>query len=163
MYEMLLLKGWRPEKLVVGLVTNPENGSGYVPWSALSNVLPLLAGRHPRFGGVMGWEYFNSLPGGRERPWEWAQAMTALLRGHRLLSGAVGGGPTAGASAGTNDVNPLPKTAVAVVDGMTTVRPSANYAAADDDGDGDGLPPSVPVPQDFEYYSDGTGGNDDDK
>lgn len=68
MYEMVIRKGWNPEKIVVGLVTNPENGSGWVPWEALAGVLPVLVGRHPSFGGVMGWEYFNSLPGGRDSP-----------------------------------------------------------------------------------------------
>ncbi|KAL0467119.1 glycoside hydrolase superfamily [Neurospora intermedia] len=96
MYEMMVMKGWAPEKIVVGLITNPENGGGWVPWPALAGVLPLLVGRHPRFGGVMGWEYFNSLPGSRERPWEWAQVMTALLRGRQAsdagaqLLGALG-------------------------------------------------------------------------
>jgi hypothetical protein len=28
----------------------------------------------------MGWEYFNSDPGGTAAPWEWAQEMTAILR-----------------------------------------------------------------------------------
>ncbi|KAL1880212.1 hypothetical protein VTK73DRAFT_6040 [Phialemonium thermophilum] len=86
MYEMLLMKGWPAEKIVVGLVTNPDNGSGWVPWDVLGTVIPLLVGRHPRFGGVMGWEYFNSLPGGKERPWEWAQWMTNLLKGQRAVT-----------------------------------------------------------------------------
>ncbi|KAH6626242.1 glycoside hydrolase superfamily [Chaetomium sp. MPI-SDFR-AT-0129] len=71
MYEMMLAKGWPAEKIVVGLVTNPKNGHGWVPWNMLASVLPVLVGRHPRFGGVMGWEYFNSLPGEESRPWEW--------------------------------------------------------------------------------------------
>ncbi|KAK3403086.1 glycoside hydrolase superfamily [Sordaria brevicollis] len=83
MYEMMIMKGWQPEKIVVGMITNPENGGGWVGWPALAGCLPLLVARHPRFGGVMGWEYFNSLPGARERPWEWAQVMTALLRGRQ--------------------------------------------------------------------------------
>ena len=32
----------------------------------------------------MGWEYFNSLPAGRDRPWEWAKWMTTMLRSHCL-------------------------------------------------------------------------------
>ncbi|KAH6845521.1 glycoside hydrolase family 18 protein [Chaetomium sp. MPI-CAGE-AT-0009] len=113
MYEMLLARGWPPEKIVVGLVTTPQNGGGWVPWNMLGIVLPLLVGRHPRFGGVMGWEYFNSLPGGEERPWEWAQSMTALLRGRRTVSDV--------------EVDP-------------------------DDG---GRRAAVPVPEEFQYYSDG--------
>ncbi|KAJ3507386.1 hypothetical protein NLJ89_g6334 [Agrocybe chaxingu] len=82
MYDLMIAKGWPPEKIVVGLVTNPANGGGFVPWSPLSDVLTVLRGQYGKFGGVMGWEYFNSLPGGKERPWEWARQMSTLLRGH---------------------------------------------------------------------------------
>jgi hypothetical protein len=117
MYEMLMAKGWPSEKIVVGLVTTPKNGAGWVPWNMLGTVLPLLVGRHPRFGGVMGWEYFNSLPGGEERPWEWAQAMTTLLRGRRWTA----------------------------ADTKVEVDP-------DEGAEGDAV---VPVPQEFQYHSDG--------
>ncbi|KAL7937227.1 glycoside hydrolase family 18 protein [Trichoderma chlorosporum] len=88
MYETIIRKGWPIEKVVVGLVTNPANGSGFVIWELLSAVLTLLRGRHERFGGVMGWEYFNSLPGGNERPWEWAKQMTSVLRNEASLPSA---------------------------------------------------------------------------
>lgn len=127
MYEMLVMRGWPPEKVVVGLVTSPENGSGFVPLDALAAVVPLLAGRHPRFGGVMGWEYFNGLPGGRERPWEWARWMTA----------ALGGG---GAQAGPGKA-------------VVPVGAEAEAEADPDDGTGE----AAPVPGAFEYYSDGLG------
>lgn len=133
MYEMLLMKGWQPERLVIGLVTNPENGSGWVPWSALAGVLPVLVGRHPGFGGVMGWEYFNALPGGRERPWEWAQTMTGLLRGKKTLADGV-----------QPVVVPAPKKEA----GSQEVDP-------DDEAVKDA---PAPVPQVFEYHSDGADG-----
>ncbi|RYP44719.1 hypothetical protein DL768_008850 [Monosporascus sp. mg162] len=82
MYEMCVARGWAPEKLVVGLVTAPDNGAGWVPFEVLGPNLSLLRHQFPGFGGVMGWEYFNGLPGGRERPWEWARHMTRLLRGN---------------------------------------------------------------------------------
>lgn len=79
---MMLMKGWDPAKIVVGLVTNPANGSGFIPFNVLARVVPLMVGQQRgRFGGIMGWEYFNSLPGGRERPWEWAQFMTRIMAG----------------------------------------------------------------------------------
>ncbi|PHH85977.1 hypothetical protein CDD83_10905 [Cordyceps sp. RAO-2017] len=81
MYDLMLLKGWPAHKLVVGLVTNPANGKGFVPWHQLSVLLDLISRRQPNFGGVMGWEYFNSLPGDADRPWEWAHHMASLLRG----------------------------------------------------------------------------------
>lgn len=79
MYNMCVGRGWAPEKVVVGLVTTPDNGAGYVPFEILGPNLKALHKQFPRFGGVMGWEYFNGRPGGKERPWEWAQEMTKIL------------------------------------------------------------------------------------
>ncbi len=152
MYEMVLMKGWDADKIVVGLVTNPENGSGWVPWEGLSSVLPLLVGRHPRFGGVMGWEYFNSLPGGRERPWEWAQTMTRLLRGGQKTGEAKLGQLLTGNG---DIVEPARKEGG---------KPHQEMLVdADEEGvaiDSVGVP-APPVPQPFEYHSDGT--DEDDK
>lgn len=130
MYEMLLMKGWAPEKVVVGLVTNPDNGGGFIPFDILASVIPLMVGQHARFGGVMGWEYFNSLPGGRDRPWEWAQWMTRVLRGDRAMAPEV--------------VMPVGK-----VDGA----PIEEDKVADFD---DGKGKEAPLPAAFEYYSDGS-------
>ncbi|KAM3504356.1 hypothetical protein MY11210_008388 [Beauveria gryllotalpidicola] len=82
MYDMMLRKGWAPDRLVVGLVTNPDNGTGFVAWHSLQQTLAILRRRPQDFGGIMGWEYFNSLPGDRDRPWEWARTMTAMIRAH---------------------------------------------------------------------------------
>jgi len=134
MYEMLLRKGWPAEKVVVGLVTNPENGGGWVPWNALATVLPALVGRHPGFGGVMGWEYFNSLPGGRESPWQWCQWMTALLRGPGRQGGEGG---------------------VVRLDSIAAVgKPKEGKEEVDPD-DGDAAEVPLPVPKGFAYHSDG--------
>ncbi|KAF2971886.1 hypothetical protein GQX73_g1709 [Xylaria multiplex] len=80
MYDMCTAQGWAPEKMVLGLVTTPENGGGYVPFEVLSRNIAVLQKQFPKFGGVMGWEYFNGRPGGKERPWEWAQEITKMLR-----------------------------------------------------------------------------------
>ncbi|OAA71496.1 chitinase 3 [Cordyceps fumosorosea ARSEF 2679] len=96
MYDVMVRRGWRPERLVVGLVTNPANGSGFVAWESLEQTLAMVKRRPHGFGGIMGWEYFNSLPGDRDRPWEWARTMTALIRAHCLpppgADGPKGGG-----------------------------------------------------------------------
>lgn len=84
MYDFMIRKGWPAEKIVIGLVTNPANGPGFVPLETLAKVLSSHRTRYERFGGVMGWEYFNSLPGDRDRPWEWARHMTAFLRASAL-------------------------------------------------------------------------------
>ncbi|KAF2148832.1 glycoside hydrolase family 18 protein [Myriangium duriaei CBS 260.36] len=84
-YQAALVAGWDPRRIVLGLVTSPDNGSGFVPLDRLGVVLAALRGwcamlkGGEAFGGVMGWEYFNSSPGGTARPWEWAQFNGAFL------------------------------------------------------------------------------------
>ncbi|KAM7198100.1 chitinase 2 [Naviculisporaceae sp. PSN 640] len=165
MYEFIVnQKGWKREKVVVGLVTNPENGSGWVPWEVLGNVLPVMVGRDERFGGVMGWEYFNSLPGGRERPWEWAGVMTGLVRGRgrERGTGSTEGEDKVKGKNGNGNGNGKPGSGLG---GVVEADPDDD----DDDGDEpavnsgttkDGKKESislaaVPVPESFEYYSDG--------
>lgn len=79
-YNAILSRGWRPEKVVVGVLTNPGNGHGWIPLEELTVTLAALTQIYPRFGGIMGWEYFNSKPGDCERPWEWAEAMMRTVR-----------------------------------------------------------------------------------
>ncbi|KAG0646655.1 Chitinase 1 [Hyphodiscus hymeniophilus] len=80
-FDFMIARGWPANKIVIGLVTNPGNGSGWVPFEILQEVLITLKSRYPGLGGVMGWEYFNSLPGDRDKPWEWAAFMTKSLKG----------------------------------------------------------------------------------
>ncbi|MCJ1269970.1 hypothetical protein MMC22_009863 [Lobaria immixta] len=79
-YNAILSRGWRPEKVVVGALTNPGNGHGWIPLEELTRTLAALMRIYPRFGGIMGWEYFNSKPEDCERPWEWAEAMMRTVR-----------------------------------------------------------------------------------
>ncbi|KAJ4423470.1 hypothetical protein N0V82_001794 [Gnomoniopsis sp. IMI 355080] len=130
LYEMILMHGWAPEKIVVGLVTNPANGSGFIPFNVLATVIPLMVGQHKRFGGVMGWEYFNSLPGGRERPWEWAQWMTRVMGADRTM---------------------LPEV-IAPVGKIEEAPPVEKVGAVDADEDGK---EEAPLPEAFEYHSEG--------
>lgn len=79
-YDTILSRGWQPEKIVVGVLTNPGNGVGWIPLEELKETLAALVQLYPRFGGVFGWEYFNSLPGGCERPWEWGEVIMKIVR-----------------------------------------------------------------------------------
>lgn len=79
-YDAILREGWPAHKVVVGVLTNPANGQGWIPLDDLRLTLAALVQYYPMFGGVMGWEYFNSLPGGCERPWEWAELMMKTMR-----------------------------------------------------------------------------------
>ncbi|KAI1405712.1 glycoside hydrolase family 18 protein [Hypoxylon fuscum] len=130
MYEMCMAKGWRPDKIVIGLVTTPENGPGFVPFELVGATLAALLRLFPAFGGVMGWEYFNGLPGGKERPWEWAQRMTKFLRDTKSR------GTQATDSAKARDV------------GAAEIDPDVENG------------PKFETPQSFEYYSDGLEGTD---
>ncbi|KAI1391389.1 glycoside hydrolase family 18 protein [Hypoxylon trugodes] len=125
MYEMCVARGWPPEKVVVGLVTSPENGPGWVPFEVLGATFAVLQRQYAKFGGVMGWEYFNARPGGKDRPWEWAQRMTGLLKGTQTEA-AQNTGTAGSLKIGAGEIDP-------------------------DVGTG----PKVEVPVSFEYYSDG--------
>ncbi|KAI1500999.1 glycoside hydrolase superfamily [Biscogniauxia marginata] len=74
-YESVLDDGFPAEKVVMGLLTNDDNGSGFVDLDAQAPVLEELVRENANFGGVAAWEYFNSVPGGTEAPWEWAAWM----------------------------------------------------------------------------------------
>jgi len=133
-FDFMVARGWPAQKIVVGMVTNPGNGSGWVPFEILQEVLKTLKQRYSTFGGVMGWEYFNSLPGDREAPWKWAAFMTKHVRGR----------PAA--------VAPPPTVQASIAASAVAEKPSP-HPSADVDADIDG---EAPVPTDFEYYSDGS-------
>ncbi|KLU89951.1 class III chitinase [Magnaporthiopsis poae ATCC 64411] len=129
----------------------------FIPYASLE----ILAGHHARFGGVMGWEYFNSLPGGEDRPWEWAMFMTALLRGER----AVAGGEQPVLKAIESEAQ---REQVALEKRKKEEEEQEQQRAAEkrtqqpthevDDQQG----PEAPIPGDFEYYSDGQEQKDSD-
>ncbi|KAL2004184.1 hypothetical protein VTN02DRAFT_5833 [Thermoascus thermophilus] len=80
MYAAIIARGWPAQKVVYGLLTNPSNGSqGYVPRETITRILAVLVEQFPDFGGVMGWEYFNSLPGEKQKPWQWAAEMSLSM------------------------------------------------------------------------------------
>ncbi|KGY15284.1 hypothetical protein PABG_11871 [Paracoccidioides brasiliensis Pb03] len=63
-YDQIMAEGWAAAKVVVGILTNPGNGSqGYVSIDKMSFIIGMLMLKYPDFGGIMGWEYFNALPG----------------------------------------------------------------------------------------------------
>lgn len=130
-FDFMVRRGYPADKLVVGMVTNPSNGSGWVPFEMLQEVLITLKVRYPGFGGVMGWEYFNSLPGDRARPWEWAAFMTKNVRNG--LPAVIPIASTVAPAIPLNRPNPF-----MVIDDSSPTETDA------------------PVPNAFEYYSDGS-------
>ncbi|KAK0713367.1 endo-N-acetyl-beta-D-glucosaminidase precursor [Lasiosphaeria miniovina] len=79
-YERVVTQGWNPQKIVAGQITTPSNGGGWVPYDRLNATIAAIRTRYGQIGGIMGWEYFNSEPGGLAQPWKWAQVATAILR-----------------------------------------------------------------------------------
>ena len=79
--DLIYASGWAVNKVVVGVVTNPANGGGWVSFETLRKTVRAVMARHRDFGGVMGWEYFNSLGEGERagEPWEWAKAVGQIL------------------------------------------------------------------------------------
>ncbi|MCJ1273114.1 hypothetical protein MMC21_000903 [Puttea exsequens] len=77
--DEVLGRGWGMGRVVVGVLTGEGLGGGYVEWEELQKTVSVLTQFYPGLGGVMGWEYFCSRPGGIERPWEWAEGMARCL------------------------------------------------------------------------------------
>ncbi|KAH7097653.1 glycoside hydrolase family 18 protein [Auriculariales sp. MPI-PUGE-AT-0066] len=69
-----------PEKVVASVLTAPELGGGFTAVNDVVQALhDLVAVYGDDFGGIAGWEYFASLPGGWTAPWEWAETMQNAL------------------------------------------------------------------------------------
>ncbi|TQV91341.1 hypothetical protein V2A60_009011 [Cordyceps javanica] len=79
-YVKIVSNGFAASKVLAGQLTSSDNGYGYIPYSQLNATIISLRNKYGQIGGVMGWEYFNSEPGGTEEPWKWAQVMTEILR-----------------------------------------------------------------------------------
>jgi chitinase len=81
-YDRVINRGLIPaNKVVLATLTNPANGgSGYVNITTLKANAKALKTKYATFGGVAGWEYFNSLPGGTAAPWEWASNISGAMK-----------------------------------------------------------------------------------
>ncbi|KAJ2902381.1 uncharacterized protein MKZ38_000627 [Zalerion maritima] len=78
--DTILLLGWKPRKIVLGVLTSGENGSTRPPpFTDMKRAMDKAQDTYGQIGGVFGWEYFNSLPGGRERPWLWTEEIRKIL------------------------------------------------------------------------------------
>lgn len=88
-YDQIMQEGWPAEKVVVGMLTNPKHAaSGYVPLDWTASVLSLLVEKYPKFGGVMGWEFTESLPN-ETQPWQWAFCMNLCMGMKKLRDAAI--------------------------------------------------------------------------
>lgn len=77
-YSILRWKGfffWTNADIPILVLSNPDNGSGFVALDSFAGVLSELVSENGNFGGVANWEYYNSLPGGTAAPYQWASWM----------------------------------------------------------------------------------------
>ncbi|KAK3058792.1 hypothetical protein LTR09_000357 [Extremus antarcticus] len=81
-YQAAIATGFSPKRVVMGLIDNPNDGSGFVALSDVIATVENLKEDYGNFGGVDGWEYFDA---GREdglsRPWMWAKQIGKTLFG----------------------------------------------------------------------------------
>ncbi|KAI0526631.1 glycoside hydrolase superfamily [Xylaria bambusicola] len=87
-YESIIDDGFAANRVVMGLLSSPDNGSGYVSLDSQAPVLQELITENGAFGGVANWEYFNSLPGGKDAPWQWASWMAEHMVAARKMERA---------------------------------------------------------------------------
>ncbi|WP_309113290.1 discoidin domain-containing protein [Saccharothrix sp.] len=82
-YDDIIRRGlFPPNKVVASSLTHPSLCGGYVDvTTTLKSTIQSLVQKYPDFGGVAGWEYFTSNPGGTARPWEWAGLITSYQKG----------------------------------------------------------------------------------
>ena len=79
-FDAILQQGWKPEKVVPGVLTNPNLGNGYIDFERLKLTVAAMKQYYPGWGGIFGWEFFNSQPGDESKPWEWAEQMGQIVR-----------------------------------------------------------------------------------
>ena len=73
-------QGIDPARVTATVLTNPQNGFGYVsPDNVVQSIENLMEKYGTGWGGVGGWEYFNSLPDSNQ-PWEWAVTMKNAMQ-----------------------------------------------------------------------------------
>lgn len=93
--------GIPPEKLVMAAITTPDRcpyQRGWIGLDGLQEQVRQIVAAEPRFGGVAGWEYAGSLPGGAAASWQWYALMTDAMRARPVdpakpVLPATGAGP----------------------------------------------------------------------
>lgn len=73
-------QGIDPSRVTATVLTNPSNGFGYVsPDNVVKSIENLMEKYGTGWGGVGGWEYFNSNPDSTQ-PWKWAQLVKDAMQ-----------------------------------------------------------------------------------
>jgi hypothetical protein len=78
-YDRVVVAGFPPDRLVAGMLSNPNEGGGFVDVNTAARTVRQLSAKYATFGGAFTWEYFDALPGGRTRPDEWSALMSRAM------------------------------------------------------------------------------------
>ncbi|KAJ7935149.1 endo-beta-N-acetylglucosaminidase, partial [Mycena leptocephala] len=74
-YINIINFGWDPNRVVASVLTSPADGRGYISTDEVVSSAQALSAKYGfNFGGINGFEYFNSLPDVTQ-PWIWVQDM----------------------------------------------------------------------------------------
>ncbi|KAJ7173745.1 endo-beta-N-acetylglucosaminidase [Mycena filopes] len=88
--------GLHPSRLVATTLTDESEGFGFIELDEVVDSITQLASQQNfDFGGIAGWEYWDSQPGGEAQPYLWAKLMhDTMAQIHanqtRLLASSVG-------------------------------------------------------------------------
>ncbi|KAI2464109.1 glycoside hydrolase [Annulohypoxylon bovei var. microspora] len=68
--DAVMKNGWKPERIVIGMMTTPDYDP-FVQFSKVAETLHTLKQKYPTIKGIDGWDYYDQKPGGYPSPWEW--------------------------------------------------------------------------------------------
>lgn len=78
-YDAVMDAGWNPERVVMVVLDNYDNGppNGFRSIGNLQDTVKEFRQTYPGFGGVAGWEYYNAggSDSGDMQPWQWFKSV----------------------------------------------------------------------------------------
>jgi hypothetical protein len=72
-YVAIILNGYPANHIVAVILTNSDDGGGFVDLTTGQTTVQALLPSYSDFGGVGGFEYFNALPSGTNAPERWTE------------------------------------------------------------------------------------------
>lgn len=81
-YEAAVRNGFSPERVVLGVLDNPNDGDGFIGLNDVEEIISNLKDDYSDFGGVDSWEYFDAGgDDGLSQPWMWVKQLGEALFG----------------------------------------------------------------------------------
>ncbi|KAI1410251.1 glycoside hydrolase [Hypoxylon sp. FL1857] len=88
--DAVIKNGWRPERIVIGMMTTPDYDP-FVNLPMVAKTLHTLNDKYPAMRGIDGWDYYDQKPGGYPKPWEWPRWAAQQLG---VANSTTGAGPS---------------------------------------------------------------------